>query len=115
MSARHTPGPWVASVTFPIDNATVFAEAEFDDIHSAPIAYCTDHIEQRRPVAEAQANALLIAAAPELLAALKMLVENPTFDLGAPKVAGRVAASDRTAALALIERQQVAGARAPQR
>lgn len=82
MGAQHTPGPWVANVTFPIDNATVFAEAEFDDIHSAPIASCADHDEQRRSVAECQANARLIAAAPDLLAAARAMANKLVIEFG---------------------------------
>ena len=70
MKARHTPGPWSHHRTFNGDHfisaegrrgrielATVYAEAEY------------------QPKLPLEANARLIAAAPELLAALKELVE----------------------------------------
>ena len=41
------------------------------------------------PELKADANARLIAAAPDLLAALQALVANPAFELGSPKIEGR--------------------------
>ncbi|HOW49902.1 MAG TPA: hypothetical protein PLB26_19850 [Rubrivivax sp.] len=67
MSAMHTPGPWVPRASkFGLDFGIVingeFVIAEvFSDIRS----------ERHRDVEEARANARLIAAAPELLEALR--------------------------------------------
>lgn len=40
-----------------------------------------------------------MAAAPDMLAALKGLVENPAFELGSPKVDGRAGGEKRAAAV----------------
>lgn len=62
MSAAHTPGPW--RVTGPNVRAG-----------DALLAMVTDHwANEKTPDAEKMANARLIAAAPELLAALHALV-----------------------------------------
>jgi len=69
MSARHTPGPWVVSddgLVTGRDGRVRFAGTPSIDIFDAsewPSELAT----------EAQANARLIAAAPDLLAALKEL------------------------------------------
>lgn len=59
--SQHTPGPWTIEHTDEIYGAD-----------SAPVAYVqdTDRTNQQN-----RANARLIAAAPELLAALKRIVE----------------------------------------
>jgi len=69
--AKHTPGPWTADVgQFGLtDAASVFVENEPD---ASLIADCTD-FDGPRSVEECQANALLITAAPEMLAALKIV------------------------------------------
>lgn len=80
MSAMHTPGPWVPRASkFGLDFGIVingeFVIAEvFSDIRS----------ERHRDVEEARANARLIAAAPDLLAAAelayKYLAADPPTD-----------------------------------
>lgn len=69
MSARHTPGPWACSVRH-IDGGW----NEYD-IHqrggSEPIARFEAHKDT-----EAEANASLMAAAPELLAALLAIIDS---------------------------------------
>lgn len=65
---NHTPGPWKIT------------DAEFiDDAKGGPVARV---YSQMRPKDEWQANAALIAAAPELLEALKALYnpEGSRFD-----------------------------------
>lgn len=80
MNTPHTPGPWVVRhlTGFPIMIAT---QPDFDGF-GVPVADCS----KRNLPAEAEANARLIAAAPDLLAALESLVcvashEGLPFDL----------------------------------
>lgn len=65
--AKHTPGPWVATL-------------RLAGTKSVRTAVCTKHDKMvcdtfRIPIEEAEANAALIAAAPELLA---LLIESLT-------------------------------------
>jgi hypothetical protein len=60
----HTPGPW----TFAADD---MREGRYSIIHNGPIAYCGD---TTRAPGDGASNARLIAAAPDLLAALQELV-----------------------------------------
>lgn len=72
--AKHTPGSWVADTTTTAEHGTVWTKADYEAPAGrwpAPIADCSDMLEHRRPVVEWQANARLIAAAPDLLKALK--------------------------------------------
>ena len=59
-AVAHTPGPWQS------ERKKVFA--------SSPIAFADDY---NKSEPEAYANARLIAAAPDLLAALKKIAELP--------------------------------------
>jgi len=65
----HTPGPWTARPSFSMhwDYAI-----ETDDVDIAHVLRLAHHDEPRE-LAIGRANAHLIAAAPELLAALKTL------------------------------------------
>lgn len=67
--AKHTPGPWTVSVWHDGRDGTtpciMASGATVAKIHVAPIT----------PPPEADANARLIAAAPELLAACKLALE----------------------------------------
>lgn len=60
MTTKHTPGPWVAHCTY-ISGST-------DDVSIATCSY-----RGKVDLAEAEANARLIAAAPEMLEALVSL------------------------------------------
>ncbi len=67
----HTPGPW-----FAWDSPRawyVFAD-EGDNPSNVPVADCTGTQERSR--AECEANARLMAAAPDMLDALKAALEN---------------------------------------
>lgn len=80
MSTKHTPGPWVfleegrteefpnagrpLNICGPSDNSDLIAEL-----------YSCDDATVSTPRAEAIANARLIAAAPELLEALQLIVQ----------------------------------------
>lgn len=75
---RHTPGPWKADETGVWAGGHYIAETFTDGV----------------------ANATLIAAAPDMLAALKSLFENPLFELGAAKFDGRPSSKAKAGALA---------------
>ena len=75
--SKHTPGPWMADSHYPSVSAP-----------TAPnLALCNDHAI---PMSERIANARLIAAAPDLLEALKEVVAF-TGALGGPYVRARAA------------------------
>ncbi len=68
-TVRHTPGPWTLYPPSVIGHADVlFGPARGDNHGCATILSAVGHYE------EADANARLIAAAPELFAALKALL-----------------------------------------
>ena len=76
MSAGHTPGPW-AVWTFgaaKADPRHLAVGPEFGGLAVADVVACSAHgIYTAQTEATGQANAQLIAAAPELLAALQAL------------------------------------------
>lgn len=76
MSTQHTPGPWIAKP----ENPNFVEDDEWTDFEvipdkvlewgsPAPVAVCSFCYEE-----QAEANARLIAAAPDLLAALRALL-----------------------------------------
>ncbi len=67
MPCKHTPGPWMAPDPSEDSQGCIFTEATLLTIAT---------VATYRP--EWKANARLIAAAPELLSALKRYVENDT-------------------------------------
>lgn len=74
---KHTPGPWtVEPVTSPWNSPLIYAEA-----HVGPIAEIRPRLDiaasHPMVVETRNANARLIAAAPDLLAALEALVNEP--------------------------------------
>jgi hypothetical protein len=68
MKAKHTPGPW-----HHIGDGMVYAEPSFDDVEARFICD-TDTGQLARVSDEDKANAQLIAAAPDLLEALILLL-----------------------------------------
>ena len=62
MNTKHTPGPWR------VDGTDIYTKVAGSDHWVAAI-------KQRRPNSEDEANAKLIAAAPDLLAALDGLLK----------------------------------------
>lgn len=69
MEAKHTPGPWLVDDKSSND-VYRYVLAECDDIH--PVARVT--LDGIRHDSVAEANARLIAAAPELLAAIQAMM-----------------------------------------
>lgn len=79
MKTQHTPGPW--RVNGRSIDATDVCVATIETIYRAPAGSYYD----RAYVAETEANARLIAAAPELLDALRAVLASlpedvPTYD-----------------------------------
>lgn len=68
MSAAHTPGPWVASFSSP---------PTIDGDIDGGVLVCEMPMWQPIYHGERDANALLIAAAPDLLKALEWVRDNP--------------------------------------
>jgi len=67
--ATHTPGPWTARPSFSMDWDFAIETADVDIAHVLRLA----RHDEPRELAVGLANANVIAAAPELLAALKTL------------------------------------------
>lgn len=67
MTSKHTPGPWVYNRTL--------VEVRYDDGGEYPFTVCTMPCWTDEYKCERNANARLIAAAPDLLAALEAAVE----------------------------------------
>ena len=74
MTSKHTPGPWVAGK----DVATNV----FTDCRRYLICSCEDITEYDTTDSEKKANARLIAAAPELLAALRGMIDYAASEIG---------------------------------
>lgn len=70
MNAKHTPGPWEADLSDP--HATEYPIHSQDRIEIATVWHYTIAADG---VAETQANARLIAAAPEMYEAIKHYCE----------------------------------------
>ena len=65
---KHTPGPWVTDPRY-------FGNVYCDDATGSLVAKCGRFEFVSRPAEELAANTRLIAAAPDLLAALEAMVE----------------------------------------
>lgn len=69
MTTKHTPGPWMPHGGKPRDGYCFIGDA-------TPTGWPVALVSDRVATGEAEANARLIAAAPELLAALQAMVDN---------------------------------------
>ena len=81
MSTQHTPGPWYVGTEFNDQGRHIYAAQKVrhedgDEWH--PLIACTDDDER---LVNWQANAVLIAAAPDLLEALKLAVRQNSHDM----------------------------------
>lgn len=82
MSAAFTPGPWQAKHDYTVEGATtIIANVDGESFSDGTtshtfdfIAICEDEYGER--LLNAQANARLIAAAPEMFAALELALAN---------------------------------------
>lgn len=73
MELKHTPGPWFVS---PKTDVTVEGDLNVIQTHGSNVkgyhvAYCASWKDDKETAEEAEANARLMAAAPELLEALQ--------------------------------------------
>ena len=73
MSAAHTAGPWTA--TRSADKRTGFEVRGGDKLAGADKAPLIARLSNYTPLAEREANARMIAAAPELLDALRRITQ----------------------------------------
>lgn len=76
MSTKHTPGPWNVSIAFAEDHPRIQIKSDNEILKVGPangVAVCLAGYVQNE---ESQANAKLIAAAPELLEALKQIMQS---------------------------------------
>jgi hypothetical protein len=90
---KHTPGPWYIGKDFSDQGRHIYAAQKVrhedgDEWH--PLIATTDDDER---LVDWQANAVLIAAAPDLLNAVRFLLSNPD---------NRISKADRDAAYAAI-------------
>ena len=95
MSNKHTPGPWTVTA----DGAGWYIECSPERGHS--VAYIRAEIGEEDPDTsddEKEANSRLIASAPELLEALKLIAsaENSALDLAYCKGIARAAITKAT-------------------
>lgn len=74
-TSKHTPGPWIAEVDDNGENLGIMSEAG-----KAVVAGCGCCGSPWSDKTHAHANARLIAAAPELLEALKMVLQHGRID-----------------------------------
>ena len=81
MSAKHTPGPW----SWGSDYNGLYGAGPDNDVLSTAY-YENMWLSHKRDEAEREANARLIAAAPELLEALIAVKEVLDFAIGADLV-----------------------------
>ncbi|HEY3984610.1 hypothetical protein [Cedecea sp.] len=83
MELKHTPGPWFVS---PKSDVTVEGDLNVIQTHGSNVkgyhvAYCTTWTDSKETAEEAEANARIMAAAPELLEALRELVFASTYGI----------------------------------
>jgi hypothetical protein len=80
MSAQHTPGPWcVSNIGLTNDGQRPVTSANRRIALIDAVVVLPPKNMWRSECAEREANALLIAAAPDLLAAMEQLSESPMF------------------------------------
>jgi len=89
-SGRHTPGPWHLIRSGMRDNSAVATLEPKPETMEVPNYWLVAQANTLRD--EWAANARLIAAAPELLAALERIVKNPEAQIGGHIRAEAVAA-----------------------
>lgn len=111
-AASHTQGPWFA-VPYGDGNDTVVCRDKAGNHRIAfmPIPGSRDEQERRWTWAEIQANARLIAAAPDLLEALEKAAQNIDAMANALRSEQLFAAGDRAAGWAVEALQVIAKAR----
>lgn len=76
MKTQHTPGPWRLGADNAADGANIHAGKKDYIGHTCGFSPRPGSNERQLSPQEARANARLIASAPELLAALEIIVGN---------------------------------------
>lgn len=102
MTTQHTPGPW--EIAGPADSQ---GEAFLIVAGDKNIAYTGDTFDEEKHegviTAEDEANARLIAAAPDLLAALRTLLAASRESTGNAASMDRIIAAEAVAAAAILK------------
>ena len=95
MSNKHTPGPWTITV-YPPDDDDAEDLCAYIDGNGTHVSHCMPPDGANKELRDA--NARLIAAAPELLEALKLIAsaENSALDLAYCKGIARAAITKAT-------------------
>ena len=96
MKTEHTQGPWKSHVAHELLNVVADSVVSVDGLHVADVASYGASIATRN------ANAHLIAAAPELLHALKCLVRETSFLIHGDGTNGAIVANEIRNAIATI-------------
>lgn len=81
MMTKHTPGPWWADTGCRCENITIYGTETGDAVDVCDVVYRGDEIQ-------IEANARLIAAAPDLLAALELILTAEERGFGADYIKG---------------------------
>lgn len=96
MKTKHTPGPWyIPTIRANAQDKRPLWETVRSKHTEEPICRIAQDVAH-----DAEANARLIAAAPELLAALRLLIEWYDGQHGDPGVLGSQSVEDARAAIA---------------
>jgi hypothetical protein len=115
MEAKHTPGPWKVHKGF--TSVGPYNKGLMIGPNQRALAHAIGEFEKADPGDEARANARLIAAAPDLLAALRNLTiwrdkDHPEHDAFCEAEADHAAACDEFPHSEKVEARLIAEARA---
>ena len=91
MNTAHTPGPWFIGMRSGANSNVIYAHDGKDQFYDTSVCsvyglFLNTDIENQKD-GEGLANARLIAAAPDLLAALKNFVDGCSVNVNAVEVA----------------------------
>jgi hypothetical protein len=92
MSAKHTPGPWRV-VSFTARGSDDGCYVGISSEHHSCLAEVVIRMKDEPPSLELLANAHLIAAAPDLLAALRAMLDDDDHDAAKVKARAAIAAA----------------------
>lgn len=98
--SKHTPGPWKAY-------GFMITGGDFRQVADCNMPVGTPGREEDATVDEDQANARLIAAAPDLLAACEMLISDPSEEWSQTEFDRRIGAARDLARAAVAKAKGV--------